>query len=68
MAIYPNPSAQNRLRTLASQIIGGSAYTDAPLTPVTGAGGLHHISCGMGDPGVSVTPQTLHTIEMGISA
>ena len=35
---------------------------------VTGWGGLHHLPCGVGDPGVSVVPQTLHTIGQGISA
>lgn len=34
----------------------------------TSAGGLHTISAGIGDPGVAVVPQTLHTIEQGISA
>jgi len=35
---------------------------------VTSVGGLHHIEVGIGDPGVGVVPQTLHTIELGISA
>jgi hypothetical protein len=44
----------------------GRAAGAAPA--VTSAGGLHHIWHGMGDPGVSAVPQTLHTIEQGISA
>lgn len=42
----------------------------ATLRPpdVTGYGGLHHITCGIGDTGVAVVPQTLHTIEQGIAA
>lgn len=35
---------------------------------VTSHGGLHHINGGIGDNGVSVVPQTLHTIGLGISA
>lgn len=35
--------------------------------PVIG-GGLHHIECGEGDPGVARVPQTLHTIDLGIAA
>ena len=35
---------------------------------ITGHGGLHHITNGMGDFGVGVVPQTLHTIDQGISA
>lgn len=36
--------------------------------PVTGPGGGHHIECGIGDTGNARVPQTLHTIEFGISA
>jgi len=43
-------------------------FVEPPLPPVVGLGGLHHIWCGIGDPGVSVVPQTLQTIEQGISA
>lgn len=38
------------------------------ISVVTSWGGLHHISFGIGDPGVSVVPQTLHTIDLGVSA
>jgi hypothetical protein len=37
-------------------------------TPVTGPGGLHHIGEGMGDTGEGArVPQTLHTIERGVT-
>jgi hypothetical protein len=40
----------------------------APAT-VTAPGGLHHISDGIGDTGEGArVPQTLHTIEQGISS
>lgn len=38
--------------------------TDSIASP----GCLHHVCCGIGDPGVSVVPQTLHTIDLGVSA
>jgi hypothetical protein len=42
--------------------------TFVPSSPVTSAGGLHSIWEGIGDPGVGVICQTMHTIEQGISA
>lgn len=41
--------------------------TASPPAGITGMGGLHHICCGIGDPGVQVVPQTLHTIDLGVS-
>lgn len=49
-------------------LLPGGADLLATAATVTGAGGLHAISNGMGDPGVAVVPQTLHTIEQGIAA
>ena len=45
-----------------------TAIEFVPPTGVTSHGGLHHIMQGMGDPGVAVVPQTLHTIEVGVAA
>jgi hypothetical protein len=41
----------------------------APPAAATSSAGLHPIVCGIGDQGSGVQiPQTLHTIEQGISA
>lgn len=50
----------------AHEISGAEAA--AAAVSVISAGGLHSIWEGIGDPGVGVVCQTLHTIEQGIAA
>ncbi len=49
-------------------VASGVAYRGSAAVAVKSTNGLHHIPEGIGDPGGSAVPQTLHTIEKGISA
>lgn len=42
-------------------------FSAPPTVTTAPGGGFQHLPCGMGDPGISQVPQTLHTIEQGIA-
>lgn len=50
-------------------LLPGSAQQQAtPPAGVESPGGLHAVECGAGDIGNGTVPQTLHTIDLGVSA
>ncbi len=52
---------------VATNWVGYLTFGSVPVANLS-MGGMQHIWCGIGDPGVGVVPQTLHSIEHGISA
>jgi hypothetical protein len=62
-----NPAENETTGHYIGAPIGGVIWAGI-VAPIISTGGLHHIDRGMGDTGEERIPQTLHTINEGISA